>query len=403
MATVEESSTRRRPRDRGERIISAAADLFYESGYHHVTMSDVAGAVGITSSALYRHVPSKQEMLYRAIASAVEQFTAVVHSGSPRDLQSMIGNLVSAALGSRSLGRLWQQEGRHLTAEQRATLRAQLRQVTDGVARVIRSERPALAPGDADFLASCTLSVLASPSFHGVRLPRQRFEALLHGACEATLHVGLRSREGREVVARQPARTTLQRDRVLRGEYLLTLAAQRMARHGYAAVTLDDIAAEAGVTGPSLYTYFESKDQLLATAVSRGSHWLHGELSQILGESTAAEAALRRLLSSYANFCFKFPDVVQLLISEVALLPERERREALRAQGGYVAEWVALARALRPGLDQESARCLVHASLAVANDAGRIRRFRGREALAADVVAVGEAVLRSSIGIDAET
>lgn len=48
---------------------------------------------------------------------------------------------------------------------------------------------------------------------------------------------------------------------------ILRSAATAFARHGYQASTMQQIAAEAGYTAGSLYTYFESKDAIFETLV----------------------------------------------------------------------------------------------------------------------------------------
>lgn len=46
-----------------ERIFDAAVDLFAERGYDGVSIRDIAGAVGLTEGAVYRHYSSKDEIL----------------------------------------------------------------------------------------------------------------------------------------------------------------------------------------------------------------------------------------------------------------------------------------------------------------------------------------------------
>jgi AcrR family transcriptional regulator len=55
-----------------EKIFDAAVDLFAERGYDRTTVRDIAGAVGITESAVYRHYPSKESIL-EAIFTYVEK------------------------------------------------------------------------------------------------------------------------------------------------------------------------------------------------------------------------------------------------------------------------------------------------------------------------------------------
>ncbi len=46
-----------------ERIFDAAVGLFAERGYDRTSIRDIAGAVGICESAVYRHYPSKESIL----------------------------------------------------------------------------------------------------------------------------------------------------------------------------------------------------------------------------------------------------------------------------------------------------------------------------------------------------
>ncbi|HET6581378.1 MAG TPA: TetR/AcrR family transcriptional regulator [Methanoregula sp.] len=54
-----------------DKIFDAAVELFAERGYDRTSVRDIAGAVGITESAVYRHYPSKESIL-EAIFTYVE-------------------------------------------------------------------------------------------------------------------------------------------------------------------------------------------------------------------------------------------------------------------------------------------------------------------------------------------
>lgn len=62
-------------------------------------------------------------------------------------------------------------------------------------------------------------------------------------------------------MAQRPRRATLMR-RTERRQALLTAAAHAFAGGGFAGTSLDDIAAEAGVSRVLIYRHFDSKDQL---------------------------------------------------------------------------------------------------------------------------------------------
>ena len=53
-----------RPANRRELLRQAATDLFARRGYANVAMSDVAAAVNVGPSAVYRHYPGKAELLF---------------------------------------------------------------------------------------------------------------------------------------------------------------------------------------------------------------------------------------------------------------------------------------------------------------------------------------------------
>ena len=64
-----------------------------------------------------------------------------------------------------------------------------------------------------------------------------------------------------------PQRTRL--PRAERERQVLDVAHARFAAHGYAAVTMDDVAAGAGVTKPLLYAYFGNKERLYLACMER--------------------------------------------------------------------------------------------------------------------------------------
>ena len=55
------------PGDTKERILETALELFAQSGYLGTSMNDIAGRLGITKAALYKHYASKQEILDRIV------------------------------------------------------------------------------------------------------------------------------------------------------------------------------------------------------------------------------------------------------------------------------------------------------------------------------------------------
>ncbi|GAB4455514.1 MAG: hypothetical protein OHK0029_11790 [Armatimonadaceae bacterium] len=54
-----------------------------------------------------------------------------------------------------------------------------------------------------------------------------------------------------------------------RADAILAAAHQLMAEKGYQAMTMDDLAAQAGITKPTLYRYFASKEAIAVAATAR--------------------------------------------------------------------------------------------------------------------------------------
>lgn len=70
---------RRRPGYVLESLLTVAAKLFYERGYDGTSMEDLPRKLGITKSAIYHHVPSKQELLRLAVSRALDGLLNEVH------------------------------------------------------------------------------------------------------------------------------------------------------------------------------------------------------------------------------------------------------------------------------------------------------------------------------------
>lgn len=397
-ASLPVAAPRTRPRDRKQRIARAAANLFHRGGYHLVSMADIAAAVGITESALYRHFPSKQRLLHHVISSGIVAFNEAVEDEKGDDLDDIIRRLAGLALTERHVGLLWQRESRHLSPEQHAELRGLLRQIATALAAAVHIRRPRLSQEDAELLAWCALSVLTSPSYHRAELDGHEHEDLLCRTASAVVRVTPAAQPGTNANAGPARSRPRQRARSSRREQLLTAAVARFAKHGYAAVTMRQVGADIGISGPSIYNHFANKADLLWAALNRGGEALHLRLAHILETTPNSHAALDRLLADYATFTFEQHEIMRILISETPHLPDKQRKATLQSQHDYVVEWVALLREARPELDQPTARCLVQAALTIANDLSRNPRLRLRSALVTDIAIAGRAALFEPAG-----
>ncbi|MDE3070340.1 MAG: TetR/AcrR family transcriptional regulator, partial [Acidobacteriota bacterium] len=72
---------------------------------------------------------------------------------------------------------------------------------------------------------------------------------------------------------------------------MLDVAHELFAERGFAAVTMDDVAAAAGITKPLLYNYFGNKERLyLACMTPAGDALVASVLAAVASTSNAADA-----------------------------------------------------------------------------------------------------------------
>lgn len=351
----------KRPRNRREMIIAAAAELFSADGYGNVSMDDIARAVNVRPSALYRHFSGKQEILREAILRGARLRQDAVRLGEPVPLDDVLDDLATSALATRRSSVLWTMEVRNLDQETSREIRKAFRALPDSLAARLVSSRPELREEQAEVLAWAALDVLASIAFHEERLPARAFERVLRDAMERILTVALP-----EPPVAPPL--TAAADRPLRREALLRAGAELFARRGYHAVTLDDLGKAVGMASASLYTYFTSKQQLLAALAVRSIEWQEYETRQHLREGQSAAERLAALVEAHIRFTFAEPALVTLQLAEAQELPSHLRESLKQIQAESVDEWADILCQIDPNRDLTVARIQVLAARMVIFD-----------------------------------
>ncbi len=358
-----------RPRNRRQLIIDAAGKLFCDKGYGSVSISDVADAVAVSPSALYRHFRSKQALLATVIEDALDTLDqALMRADTSAELAAVLAQVV---LDGRTVGVLWRREGRHLRVEDRERLRRITRRIGDRLAEHIRNRRPELDATHADLLAWCALGVANSISFHHLSLPEPGFSALLAELVSVPLRADAElvgEAGGAELRGALVPRS--------RREAILSAGAALFAEKGFAGVSVDDIGAAVGIAGPSIYYHFTSKADILVAVMFRGNELLWTDFNRAVADASDVADALRRVVLSYQTFAFGNPDIVEVLVTEAAHLPTSESHSVRSAQRAYIDEWVHLARQLHPNWTVTEARIRVQAAQIMINDVVAIPRLR---------------------------
>ncbi len=89
MSTTEAKGTRRgRPGHDREHVLRTAVALFNEQGYEATSVADLAQRLGVTKSALYHHIDSKEQILEGALEEALGGLEAALDAALQRPTAS---------------------------------------------------------------------------------------------------------------------------------------------------------------------------------------------------------------------------------------------------------------------------------------------------------------------------
>ncbi len=171
-----------------------------------------------------------------------------------------------------------------------------------------------------------------------------------------------------------------------RRDEILEIAVGLFATRGYHGVSMDDIGAAAGVTGPALYHHFAGKEAMLVAALAPVSEGLlEGGRARVAAHVEAPKQALESLVEFHVAFALTNPAVIALHLHELDRLPDEPRRQIRRLQRLYVEVWVDALTALRGELTPPEARVLAHAAFGLMNSTpflgGEVDRDRRAELL----------------------
>ena len=100
-----------------------------------------------------------------------------------------------------------------------------------------------------------------------------------------------------------------------RREQILAIATE-LFQKGFRATSLDQVAAEMGVTRPALYYYFRSKEELLAAIYDRGVGVLIERASKLFTERLPADVLLRRLIEVHVGTMLQERPIVRVYFQE---------------------------------------------------------------------------------------
>lgn len=196
--------------------------------------------------------------------------------------------------------------------------------------------------------------------------------------------------------------TARDRAKAERSDAILHAAARLFAARGYSGVSLEDIGAAVGVSGPAVYRHFAGKQALLgAVLVKVSQDLIHGG-RRVSEESSTPDQRMRALIGFHVDFALGNAEVIQVQDRDVAFLSDVDRAEVRRLQRAYIELWMA---ALSPlcsgtdgGADQDELRLRVQACFGLINSTPHSTRAAARRhsATATVLIAMADAALRAT-------
>lgn len=391
-------AVKRRPKDRKVQIAKASSDAFSESGYHAVSMEEIAARVGISAPALYRHSASKYDLFREAVLGLGQNLVkvtdladAVPEDTDPRaTLRALVDGLVETTINHRTAGGLFRWEGRYLNDTDQAELAAQTKLVHRRLHKPLTSIRPTLTSHERWTLSSATLSVIGSITDHRTALSPGEIRTVLAELAESMLNAQLPAAPAHDKP--MPSRPAVTPDA---GPYemLLHESMRLFNENGYRETSMEDIAAAIGIPVSGIYRYFPGKADILAASFRRAADRISGDISLALAQTTTPESALAKLVADYVARSFERPELAYVYYTERINLPPTDQTILHHIQRSTVESWSKLLLSARPGITPGHARCAVHASFTLAVDLGRLVRYDNTEHAQASVRRLMEVAL----------
>lgn len=165
-----------------------------------------------------------------------------------------------------------------------------------------------------------------------------------------------------------------------RRELILAAAAGLFARRGFHGVSVDDLGAAAGVSGPALYRHFRAKEDILAELlVGASERLLSGALARVQAPAgTGPTATLHALVEFHVDFALAEPDIITVQALDLASLPEDAASTVRSMQARYVSIWAEVISQCT-GCDLPRSVARAHAAFGLMNSTPHSARLPQRE------------------------
>ncbi|MBG6180637.1 TetR/AcrR family transcriptional regulator [Arthrobacter sp. CAN_A1] len=148
---------------------------------------------------------------------------------------------------------------------------------------------------------------------------------------------------------------------------LLDAAAQLFADRGYNGVSIEDLGAAAGVSGPAVYRHFSNKPAVLAALLAGVSEDLLRGSNAVVADAPDPASALRGLIEFQVDFALRNANVIRVQDRDLNSLTPEDEHTVRFLQRQYVEVWVDVMAKLLPDDDPAQLRRKAHAAFGLIN------------------------------------
>jgi AcrR family transcriptional regulator len=172
--------------------------------------------------------------------------------------------------------------------------------------------------------------------------PGSKETARSHGAGD----IGPKYEANSALDANERSQTERYHSGVDRERMILDAAAAAFYEKGFHGVGVDELGKRAGLTGPTLYRYFSSKDEILAALFNEAMDELVSATAMVHDEPMAD---LARLIRHHVGYAVSQRQLVNVYQREDRSLTDPWRRHFNHRRKQYVARWEAIVARCVPG------------------------------------------------------
>lgn len=152
-----------------------------------------------------------------------------------------------------------------------------------------------------------------------------------------------------------------------RSAALLRESARLFAERGFAGVSLEELGAAVGISGPAVYRHFASKQALLGALLVRVSDGLLDGGRAVITETTSPHDQLDALVAFHTDFALADADVIRVQDRDLESLSDDDRHRVRRLQREYVEVWIGVLSRLHPDSSDADLRVRAHACFGLIN------------------------------------